>query len=68
MTERELFEVEYLKAWGFEEWQRPYVLKILTKEELDPDEYSYIDTYFDTGVERCWQLWQTARRIPKLPA
>ncbi|HIB5643518.1 TPA: hypothetical protein ACWXA3_005257 [Klebsiella pneumoniae] len=68
MTERELFEVEYLKAWGYEELQAAYVLKTHTKDELDPDEYSYIGKYFDTDVERCWQLWQTARRIPKSPA
>ncbi len=68
MTERELFEVEYLKAWGFEEWQRTYVLKILTKEDLDPSEHAYIGKYFETNVERCWQLWQAARQIPKSPA
>lgn len=61
--ERADFEREYLKAWGFEEWQREYVLKILTKNDLDEDEYSYIGKYFETNVERCWQLWQAARAL-----
>ncbi|CZW63435.1 Uncharacterised protein [Enterobacter hormaechei] len=61
--ERAEFEKEYLKVWGYEEWQRQYVLKILTKEDLSKSEYSYIGKYFETNVEKCWQLWQAARAL-----
>ncbi|EFE97121.1 hypothetical protein [Serratia odorifera] len=59
--ERAEFEREYLRVWGYEDWQRQYIFQILTENDLDESEYSYVGKYFETNVERCWQLWLAAK-------
>lgn len=71
-AERARFEVEYSKIWGFDLWCRNPVgferwkkcaLRVWRAEDLSEEEYSYIGRYVDSNIEKCWQLWISARTL-----
>ncbi|MDJ8186870.1 hypothetical protein LD837_19530 [Salmonella enterica] len=60
--ERAKFEAEYSKICGLGPLVRGY-FRVWTAAELDEEEASYIGKYFNSDVEKCWQLWLSARSL-----
>lgn len=70
--ERARFEDAYSKVWGFDLWCRnpsgferwkKSALRVWRGEELSEEEYSYIGRYVNDDIEKCWQLWLSARSL-----
>ena len=63
---REEFESAYLKVTGESKhgWEG---FKRFSRDDLEEDEFEYVGRYYNSEIERCWQLWlrRDWRRMPR---